>query len=55
MVVTHGNLMTLLLRYFDERFGFEAWAALTNPDVYLVTVNGLESIVKRVLVHIGSW
>lgn len=48
VVVTHGNLMTLLLRYFDKRFGFEEWAALTNPDVYLVTVNGSESNVERV-------
>jgi 2,3-bisphosphoglycerate-dependent phosphoglycerate mutase len=51
VVVTHGNLMTLLLRHFDERFGFEAWAALTNPDVYLVTMNGSESTMKRVWGH----
>lgn len=37
VIVTHGNLMTLLLRRFDERFGFAEWKALTNPDVYLVT------------------
>jgi len=48
VVVTHGNLMTLLLRYFDERFGFEEWAAFKNPDVYLVTVNASESNVERV-------
>jgi 2,3-bisphosphoglycerate-dependent phosphoglycerate mutase len=51
VVVTHGNLMTLLLRHFDERFGFETWAALTNPDVYLVAMNGSESTVKRVWGH----
>ena len=54
VVVTHGNLMTLLLRHFDERFGFEAWAALTNPDVYLVTVSGSESTVERVWENIES-
>jgi 2,3-bisphosphoglycerate-dependent phosphoglycerate mutase len=36
IVVTHGNLMALLLRRFDERFGFESWAALTNPDVFVI-------------------
>ena len=36
VIVTHGNLMALLLRRFDERFGFEAWAALTNPDVFVI-------------------
>ena len=25
VIVTHGNLMTLLLRCFDKRFGFEEW------------------------------
>lgn len=32
--VTHGNLMTLL---FDPRIGFNEWAKLSNPDVYLWT------------------
>ena len=35
-IVTHGKLMTLLLKHFDERFGFEDWKKLTNPDVFLV-------------------
>lgn len=48
VLVTHGNLMTLLLRHFDERFGFQEWAALTNPDVYRVTVDESERIVERV-------
>jgi 2,3-bisphosphoglycerate-dependent phosphoglycerate mutase len=48
VIVTHGNLMTLLLRHFDERFGFEEWAALTNPDVYRVTVDELETIIERI-------
>ncbi|QSO45649.1 histidine phosphatase family protein [Alicyclobacillus mengziensis] len=48
VLVTHGNLMTLLLRHFDERFGFQEWAALTNPDVYRVTVDGSETTVERV-------
>jgi broad specificity phosphatase PhoE len=33
-VVTHGNLLTLLLRHFDGRSGFETWPALKNPDVF---------------------
>jgi 2,3-bisphosphoglycerate-dependent phosphoglycerate mutase len=36
IVVTHGNLMALLLKHFDDQFGFETWASLTNPDVYLL-------------------
>ncbi|WDL96445.1 histidine phosphatase family protein [Alicyclobacillus sp. ALC3] len=48
VIVTHGNLMTLMLRHFDERFGIEAWAALTNPDVYRITVDESETTVERV-------
>ncbi|MCY0877037.1 MAG: phosphoglycerate mutase family protein [Firmicutes bacterium] len=47
-VVTHGNLMTLLLRHFDAQFGFDEWARLSNPDVFLVSVDGNEATVQRV-------
>jgi 2,3-bisphosphoglycerate-dependent phosphoglycerate mutase len=47
-VVTHGNLMTLLLKYFDDRFGFEDWKRFTNPDVFVVTVNGLKATIERI-------
>lgn len=47
-IVTHGNLMTLLLRHFDGRFGFAEWADLSNPDVFVVTVDGEAATVERV-------
>jgi len=34
VLVSHGNLISLLLKYFDHRIGFKEWEALTNPDVY---------------------
>jgi 2,3-bisphosphoglycerate-dependent phosphoglycerate mutase len=37
VIVTHGNLLALLLRHCNSRVGFAAWDALTNPDVYRVT------------------
>jgi 2,3-bisphosphoglycerate-dependent phosphoglycerate mutase len=37
VVVTHGNLMSLILKYFDNRFGFDEWRGLTNPDIYELT------------------
>ena len=42
-LVTHGNLLTLILRSFETRFGFQAWEHLSNPDVYC-----LEMDVERV-------
>lgn len=47
-IVTHGNLMTLLLKHFDERFGFLEWSTLTNPDVFLITVDAAKSKVQRI-------
>ena len=48
VLVTHGNLMALLLRCYDERFGFEQWQALTNPDVYVVRIKDGDSEVARI-------
>jgi 2,3-bisphosphoglycerate-dependent phosphoglycerate mutase len=33
-IVTHGNIMALILKHFDDRIGFAEWQKLTNPDVY---------------------
>jgi 2,3-bisphosphoglycerate-dependent phosphoglycerate mutase len=48
MLVTHGNLMAMLLQSFDPAFGFEQWSRLTNPDIYRVTVSGAGWAVNRV-------
>lgn len=36
IIVTHGNLMSLLLNYINQEFGFEQWKNLSNPDVFLL-------------------
>lgn len=47
-IVTHGNLMSLILHSFDQRFGFNEWRQLTNPDVYKLTVLGHSVHVERI-------
>jgi 2,3-bisphosphoglycerate-dependent phosphoglycerate mutase len=47
VIVTHGNLMTLILKHFDERFGYEAWENLRNPDVYCIKFNSDGAVVER--------
>lgn len=37
VIVSHGNLISLLLKHFDNRIGFEEWEAMTNPDVYRIS------------------
>lgn len=46
VVVSHGNLITLMLKHFDDRTGFAEWQALTNPDVYLITVDGTPRVER---------
>jgi len=48
VVVTHGNLMALMLKTFDASIGFEQWERLTYPDVYSVTVSEMHSAVERI-------
>ncbi|HYG58282.1 MAG TPA: histidine phosphatase family protein, partial [Symbiobacteriaceae bacterium] len=47
-LVTHGNLMALLLKRYDDRFGFDQWQGLTNPDAYLLTFDEDDVGLKRV-------
>lgn len=36
VIVTHGNLMSLLLKNFNKDFRFNGWKKLSNSDVYLL-------------------
>ncbi len=47
LVVTHGNLMALVLHSLDHTFGFEEWKSLSNPDVYVLIDNGTGRIEFR--------
>jgi|SoiMethySBSTD1v2_1073268.scaffolds.fasta_scaffold1242454_1 2,3-bisphosphoglycerate-dependent phosphoglycerate mutase len=54
VVMTHGNLMTLLLRSFETQFGFHTWEHLSNPDVYYIKI-GVEHVrVTRTWVPLVS-
>lgn len=50
VIVTHGNLMTLILKHFNERIAYAEWENLQNPDVYCVWFEdgktGVEQINK---------
>ena len=35
-IVTHGELFSLIMRYFDKVSSFDFWKNLSNPDVYLL-------------------
>ena len=46
LLVTHGNLLTLILKHFDRTIGFDEWKTLTNPDIYEITIDE-QVIIKR--------
>lgn len=48
ILVTHGNLMTLILKYFDDRYGYAEWENLQNPDVYSLTFGPEKIDVERI-------
>jgi 2,3-bisphosphoglycerate-dependent phosphoglycerate mutase len=35
-LVTHGNMLALILKWADATAGFELWSGLTNPDVFVL-------------------
>ena len=39
VVVTHGNLLALVLHSVDPGFGYAGWENLSNPDVYRVGID----------------
>ncbi len=47
IIVTHGNIMSLLLHYFDHHFGFEAWKNLSNPDVFVLSATDQDVKIER--------
>jgi len=53
ILVTHGNLLTLLLKHFDGAFGFEDWQRMTNPDVYKVAfLPDTDPVVQRIKIRL---
>jgi 2,3-bisphosphoglycerate-dependent phosphoglycerate mutase len=47
VLVTHGNLMSLILKHFDDSIGFQDWKSLSNPDVYTLTIGKNDSTIER--------
>jgi 2,3-bisphosphoglycerate-dependent phosphoglycerate mutase len=48
IIVTHGNLMTLILKYFDKQIGYAEWESLQNPDVYCLKFSDKGTCIKRI-------
>lgn len=36
IIVTHGALLSLIIKHYKKTFGYEEWNRLTNPDIFLL-------------------
>lgn len=48
VIVSHGNLISLLLKHLDQAVGFHEWEALSNPDVYELSFTDAASSFNRI-------
>ncbi|XQY93072.1 histidine phosphatase family protein [Metabacillus sp. HB246100] len=48
IIVTHGNVMSLLLKHVKETFSFKDWEKLSNPDVYKIETVSHKVAVNRI-------
>lgn len=45
---THGNIMTIIMNFFDESYSYEFWNSTSKPDIYkLAFHNGQLQSVER--------
>ena len=52
VLVTHGNLLALILKSIDATVGFDLWSRLSNPDAFVLHVEdgrptGFSRVWKR--------
>ncbi len=47
-IMTHGNLLTLMLQQLDSNYGFLEWKRMTNPDVYHLKIDNGVCHIERI-------
>jgi 2,3-bisphosphoglycerate-dependent phosphoglycerate mutase len=49
VVGTHGNIMVLIMNYYDKKYGYYFWNSLSMPDIYKLSFeDGRLLEVKRI-------
>lgn len=41
VIGTHGNIMVLMMHYFDAQYDYAFWQKLSMPDIYRLSFQGL--------------
>lgn len=42
VIGTHGNIMTIIMNYFDNNYGYDFWKSTSKPDIYEMIFLGNE-------------
>ncbi|MFC4777298.1 histidine phosphatase family protein [Paenibacillus sp. GCM10023252] len=42
---THGNIMTIIMNYFDQTYGFDFWNSTSKPDIYRMTFQAGQLVI----------
>lgn len=53
VIGTHGNIMTIVINYFDDHYGYEFWNKTSKPDIYQLVFEGVK--LKTVQRITGNW
>ena len=51
VIGTHGNIMVLIMNYFEETYDFDFWKKLDMPDVYKLT---FEDLILKEVEHLSE-
>jgi 2,3-bisphosphoglycerate-dependent phosphoglycerate mutase len=47
VIGTHGNIMVLIMNYFDNKYDYEFWKNLSMPDIYKLSFKDDEFLGAR--------
>lgn len=49
IIGTHGNVMTIIMNYFNSEYGYDFWKSTTKPDIYKLTFSKIKLLeVQRI-------
>ena len=49
VIGTHGNIMTIIMNYYDKHYGYDFWMNTSKPDIYEMIFKGNElEVINRI-------
>jgi len=49
IIGTHGNVMTIIMNYFNKEYGYDFWKNTSKPDIYKLVFSGEKlQLIQRI-------